>query len=35
MGLADLTGVRTLLVVPMLKENELIGALNENRDPIR
>ena len=31
----ELAGLRTLLVVPMLKDNELIGALTLNRQEVR
>jgi two-component system, NtrC family, sensor kinase len=33
--LADLTGARTLLMVPMLKENELIGIIGIYRQQVR
>src|SRR5262249_25637782 len=33
--LADLAGARTLLVVPMLKENELVGAIAIYRQEVR
>ena len=33
--MADLAGARTLLVVPMLKENELIGAITIFRQEVR
>ena len=32
---ADLAGVRTLLVVPMLRENELVGAIGIYRQEVR
>jgi transcriptional regulator with GAF, ATPase, and Fis domain len=32
---ADLAGARTLLIVPMLKENELIGAIGIYRQEVR
>ena len=35
MALADLAGARTLVVVPMLKENELIGAITIFRQEVR
>src|SRR5688572_22481016 len=34
-ALADLGGARTLLVVPMLKENELVGAIAIYRQEVR
>src|SRR5205807_5327948 len=34
-AIVELAGVRTLLVVPMLKENELIGAIAIYRDEVR
>ena len=34
-ALADVAGVRTLLIVPMLKENELIGAMAIYRQEVR
>jgi GAF domain-containing protein len=34
-ALADLAGARTLLVVPMLKENELIGTIGIYRQEVR
>ena len=34
-GLADIAGARTILVVPMLKENELIGAITIIRQEVR
>ena len=34
-ALAKLTGARTLLTVPMLKDNELIGAFNIYREKVR
>src|SRR3954465_2801828 len=34
-GLSDLGGARTLVVVPMLKENELIGAIAIYRQEVR
>jgi GAF domain-containing protein len=34
-ALADLAGARTVLVVPMLKENELIGAITIYRQEVR
>jgi GAF domain-containing protein len=34
-GLADLAGARTLLIVPMLKEDELIGAISIYRQEVR
>jgi two-component system, NtrC family, sensor kinase len=34
-GLADVAGARTVLVVPMLKENELIGVLAIYRKEVR
>jgi signal transduction histidine kinase len=33
--LADITGARTLLVVPMLKDNDLIGAIGVYRQEVR
>src|SRR5450759_2791456 len=33
--LADLAGARTLLIVPMLKEGELIGAISIYRQEVR
>ena len=33
--LADLTGARTLLMVPMLKDNELVGAIGIYRQEVR
>ncbi len=34
-GLADIAGARTILVVPMLKEDELIGAITIIRQEVR
>jgi two-component system, NtrC family, sensor kinase len=34
-ALADVAGARTLLIVPMLKENELVGAIGIYRQEIR
>ena len=34
-SLAELAGVRTLLVIPMLKENKLIGAIRIYRQQVR
>ena len=34
-SLADLAGVRTLLGVPMLRENELVGAIGIYRQEVR
>ena len=34
-GLVDLAGARTLLSVPMLKDNEVIGAFNIYRQEVR
>src|SRR5262245_19477591 len=34
-ALADLAGARTLLIVPMLKENELIGTIGIYRQEVR
>ena len=34
-GLADLAGARTLLIVPMLKENKLIGTISIYRQEVR
>jgi GAF domain-containing protein len=33
--LADMAGARTLLIVPMLKENELVGAISMYREEVR
>jgi GAF domain-containing protein len=33
--LAELAGARTLLVVPMLKDNELVGTINIYRQEVR
>src|SRR5215831_6972414 len=35
LALADLAGARTLLIVPMLKENELIGTIGIYRQEVR
>jgi GAF domain-containing protein len=34
-GISDLAGARTLIIVPMLKENELIGAIAIYRQEVR
>ncbi len=34
-GLADLAGARTLLIVPMLKEDELVGSISIYRQEVR
>ncbi len=34
-ALADIGGARTLLIVPMLKENELVGTINIYRQEVR
>ena len=34
-GIADLAGARTLLLAPMLKENELVGAIGIYRQEVR
>ena len=35
LALADVAGARTLLIVPMLKENELIGSIAISRQEVR